>query len=815
MKKKYLLALLFSAFMVLSSCGSSSSNNSTPSYPSGGEQTEPQGGEGGEGQGEQGQGEEGSGGEEEQGQGGEGEQGGEEEPPVITVVSIKVLDHKSEYEVGESFITPDVEATFSDGSTSLVDASFSGFDLSKEGNQAVTVSYLGVSTSYRITVKKTKETTSIALASELGKVNNLDGVTKKVDIFTFTFDKGSSTSTIYSSKDNGGYIALYEGSSFTLSSPNRDVTHIEIQLIKGKNISASIGSGSTSDSIYSWDGYSREITFTMNEQVRFNNISITYKSSDYVDPVIEGVSTISEVYEIAKTMEFYPNDVGWYKSSTIVKLRVEALDAIDSVSESTSLGYEPLARGKVLVHDNTGYIICSSSTTSNPVSFYHRVKEYLKAGTTQYTITGNISILNGVFEINIESYVYDSSIHIDHDLSRHVKETFTERGSYLNDVLSLTTTDKGYAVNKVVKFEGLSYFNKYNSAGSYLFIDKNGKVVPIYSFLDKDRTSLVKSGSYDIIALESMYRNRPSLRILSVNKSKSNFVEFDYYNDAVELDDVYPLIDINPDKNMDAYKISELTVYKADVYVSMFLNDDKYTFNTSYSIDCVNKVYTTGTTKENASLYHSLLVSNENATYKQLFLDYLLNNCSSDLEAKNSILTVYFTLSYLDTANHQYMWRANVIEEALFGLDYLYSESVDMTFDVSKEGVSCEYKDNEYQTWKEASSGLVVGNNATETASISRSTDYLKIMDGTSLSISFTDTNKKIVGFTLYTGTYSHIAGFGELEIETYRKYSTYTTVILYEPQVSVFIDDLAVSYTGNTDYLKVTGITVNYIVEN
>lgn len=799
MKKKHLIALLFSAFMVLSSCGGSSNSGSTPTYPSGGDQpVEPvEPGEGGEGEGGE--------------EGGEGEH---EDPPVITVTSIKVLDHKSEYEVGESFITPDVEATFSDGSSSLVEASFSGYDLSKEGNQTVTVSYLGVSTNFNISVKKTKETASIALANELGKVNNLDGISKNIDIFTFTFDKGSSTSTIFSSKDNGGYLALYEGSSFTLNSPNRDVTHIEIQLIKGKNITASIGIGSTNESIYSWDGYSREITFTMNEQIRFNNIAITYKLSDYVDPVIEGVSTISEVYEIAKTMEFYPNDAGWYKSSTIVKLRVEALDAIDSGSESTSLGYDPLARGKILVHDNTGYIICSSSTTSNPVSFYHRVKEYLKAGTTQYTITGNISILNGVIEINIESYGYDSSIQIDHDLSRHVKEVFNERESYLEDVLPLSTTDKGYAVNKVVKFEGLSYFNKYNSAGSYLFIDKNGKVVPIYSFLDKDRTSLVKGGCYDIIALESMYRNRPSLRILSISKSKSNFIDFNYYQDAVELNDVSPLIDINPDKNMDAYKISELTVYKADVYVSMFLNDDKYTFNTSYSYDYVNKCYTTGTTKEKASIYHSLLVSNEDATYNQLFADYLLNNCNSDLEAQNSILTVYFTLSYLDTANHEYMWRANVIEDALFGLDYLYSESANMTFDLSLSNVSCEYIDKEYQTWLDSSSGLVVGNNATETSSISRSTEYLKVNDGTSLSISFLDTTKKIVGFTLYTGTYSHIAGFGDLEIETYRQFSSYTLVILYEPLTTVEIDDLAVSYTGNTDYLKVTGVTVNYIVE-
>lgn len=811
MKKKHLIALLFSAFMVLSSCGGSSSSSSTPTYPSGGNQPvepgEGEEGEGGEGQGGEGEGQGGEGGE---GEGGEGEH---ENPPFITVTSIKVLDHKSEYEVGESFITPDVEATFSDGSTSLVEASFSGYDLSKEGNQTVTVTYLGVSTNFNISVKKTKETASIALANELGKVNNLDGISKNIDIFTFTFDKGSSTSTIFSSKDNGGYLALYEGSSFTLNSPNRDVTHIEIQLIKGKNITASIGIGSTNESIYSWDGYSREITFTMNEQIRFNNIAITYKLSDYVDPVIEGVSTISEVYEIAKTMEFYPNDAGWYKSSTIVKLRVEALDAIDSGSESTSLGYDPLARGKILVHDNTGYIICSSST-SDPVSFYQRVKEYLKAGTTQYTITGNISIFNGVLEINIESYGYDSSIQIDHDLSRHVKEVFNERESYLDDVLPLSTTDKGYAVNKVVKFEGLSYFNKYNSAGSYLFLDKNGKVVPIYSFLDKDRTSLVKGGCYDIIALESMYRNRPSLRVLSISKSKSNFVDFNYYQDAVELNDVSPLIDINPDKNMDAYKISELTVYKADVYVSMFLNDDKYTFNTSYSYDYVSKCYTTGTTKEKASIYHSLLVSNEDATYNQLFADYLLNNCNSDLEAQNSILTVYFTLSYLDTANHEYMWRANVIEDALFGLDYLYSESANMTFDSSLSNVSCEYKDKEYQTWLDSSSGLVVNNNATETASISRSTEYLKVNDGTSLSISFLDTNKKIVGFTLYTGTYSHIAGFGDLKIETYRQFSSYTLVILYEPLTTVEIDDLAVSYTGNTDYLKVTGITVNYIVE-
>ena len=77
------------------------------------------------------------------------------EPAVLT--SIAVENPKTEYTMGDAFEKPTVKATYSDNSTKTVsDVSFSGYDMTKTGEQTVEVSYtesgVTVKTSYDITV---------------------------------------------------------------------------------------------------------------------------------------------------------------------------------------------------------------------------------------------------------------------------------------------------------------------------------------------------------------------------------------------------------------------------------------------------------------------------------------------------------------------------------------------------------------------------------------------------------------------------------------------------------------------------------------
>lgn len=86
----------------------------------------------------------------------------------IALESIAVSGQKTEYYVGDLFVAPTVTATYSDGSSSVVSgAEFSGYDMSQEGEQKVTVSYtqgdVTKETTYTINVKAKPALVSIAI----------------------------------------------------------------------------------------------------------------------------------------------------------------------------------------------------------------------------------------------------------------------------------------------------------------------------------------------------------------------------------------------------------------------------------------------------------------------------------------------------------------------------------------------------------------------------------------------------------------------------------------------------------------------------
>ena len=642
---------------------------------------------------------------------------------------------------------------------------------------------------------------SFNIKESFGKNTNLHEQTINLTPFLFTFDKGSGSTNPMSTKDNGGYIALYQNNTMKITNAT-NMTKVEFTLSKGALTS---DVGSVSNNV--WEGDAKEIVFTATSSTFITAMKITYVDPDSSLPVVEGVSTIAEVYEAASQISYVPNAVGWHLSTVEVTVEVEALDAIDSKSEGVTKGYDPNARGKVLVADETGYIICSSGITkNNPISFYQRVKSYIKAGTTQYVVTGHIAFFNGVVEIKVSEYQYNSSLDIHKDYEGYVKHTFDKQEEYVNDVINNTVTNEhGYGVNDVVKFTGLTYFNKYNDAGSYLFLDQEGKIVPVYSLLDKDRASLIEGKVYDIIGLESMYYNRPSLRILKVDVNNDAAAQkYDFVNDVTSITSLDQFFDLTMSSTNLNYIKSELTVYSAEVYVSRY-TEEQYSFNTSYYYDNTFKEYTTGSSLQAIAEHKSLRIYNDNLTYNQTLMDFLLEDCQSDEECSSSKVTLYFTLTDIEVAFGKNVWRVNIFEDLVLGLDYYYSESKDIVFDTDE--TTCEREDGVYQEWKK--DGLSVKNESTEYATISRSTDYLKIESGTKLTIKF---DKEIVAFTLYMGTYSHIAGLGSLEIYTYRLFSTYGIFVLAEPTKEVVIDELLVSATGNSTYLKVDSMTINYI---
>lgn len=632
-------------------------------------------------------------------------------------------------------------------------------------------------------------------AGYIAKETNLDGKSYTFNQdFTFSFAKNGSNTPI-SEKSN--YVALYTNNSLTISSKfkmkkieftnqdaskNGDLTVEGVKLVKTNELT-------------SWNGEAKSITFTASSQYRFSNIKITY--FEHAEPVIEGLKTIKEVLDFAKDVEYTPTN-GWYLTNSTVTAKVKAIDAIDSVTTS---GLDANARGKVLCVDETGYIVCSSGVSkSNPIDFYQRVKNYIKEGTTTYIVTGKLAFFNDVVEIKVDSYQYDPDLEINYDLNDFVTDGVNSSELLMNHCKSIKTNKDGYGVGKIIKMPSLTYFNKYNDAGSYYFLDQEGKLVPIYSLLDKDRSSLQENKVYDIIGFESLYKGRPSLRILGVSiNSESDPASFDFANAVSKENTKYFYnVDSESSNHKEEFYNSVTTIYKMDVYVSSYAYD-KYTFNSSYYE--YNKSFTTGNSQVAAAQHYSLGVFNEDIEYKQLFTDFNLASVSSKEEADNLQLTLYFTLAFLDTVDGKKMWRVNVFEDLVFGLDYYESETQNIDFN------SMTPSHDENKQWYQQGD-LKITNASTDINNYSYSVYYLKVVDGTSLTIEF---NKPIIAFTLYHKTYSYIAGVGELAIASYRQFKDYTVFLLSEATTTIYIDDFAVGGNRSNTYLGIESITVNY----
>ena len=492
-----------------------------------------------------------------------------------------------------------------------------------------------------------------------------DGVTVTSDQINYTFHKEGQFNAPSVYNKNGWHIRFYAGTSITVHSENVTLKKLTFVFLSENNkgtFSADSGEVGYNDdeSAYVWTGNTKSVKLTANEQLRFTSIEIKGLKSEKVIPSKDGVSTVAEVYSSIEGYTYTPNSVGWYLTNTEVKLQVKAIDAIDSAADGGE--YEPLSKGKVLCADETGAIIVSSSTSSsNPVSLYAAAKKYMNAGSC-YEITGKIAFLNDVPEVMVTNYKYNSSLEVEVDINALPEKEISTQEALLADLSSTKTNIKGYGTGKIVKMTGLSYFNKYNSKGSYLFLDRNGKIVPVYSLDDNARIYFSEQGVYDIIGFESMYKGRPSLRILKVtSNSEVEKVSFDFANSSTNIDNLSQFYQLDTTKG-EQYKLSELTVYSAEVYVSQYAKD-KYTFNTSYYWDASAKHYTTGSSQANAASHNSLGIFNEDLDYKHLFDDLQIDLCSTEDEVKNCKFTIYFTLAYLDTVDSKHMWRVNVFEE--------------------------------------------------------------------------------------------------------------------------------------------------------
>ena len=254
-----------------------------------------------------------------------------------------------------------------------------------------------------------------------------DKSTYSFDNFTFSFNQSTSSYKPACEKSND--IILYASNQLTISSLY-EIRKIEFtryeKKVKDGDLVSNIGSVVKEGNITRWTGAGKSIIFTAQAQYRFDNIDIYYV--EHAQPTISGEHTVKEILDFAKDYEYTPSIHGWYITENLVTVKIKAIDALDSVTTS---GLDGGARGKVLCVDNTGYIICSSATKGTPPTLFENVRDYIKAGTTTYEVTGYLAFFNDVVEIKVTSSVYNKDLVITYNLNDYVYDGVTDASSFM------------------------------------------------------------------------------------------------------------------------------------------------------------------------------------------------------------------------------------------------------------------------------------------------------------------------------------------------------------------------------------------------
>ncbi len=239
----------------------------------------------------------------------------------VALTSISVSDYETSFEVGDTFsFGGTVTAHYNNGSTSNVtsSASFSGYDMSTAGNQTVTVSYGGQTTSYSILVSEpsSDETATVVIQDYASAHSWVNGTTyESVSIDSV------ATATMVGTGNNGKYYTSgYEWRFYQNGSGGITISVLENYVIDSVTINYNINNtgifiDSNSNTVVSGVEQTvdaQSVTYTVansgdatNGQAKITSISITYHlaSADPMTSIIASTDKTFAVGEIISTSD--------------------------------------------------------------------------------------------------------------------------------------------------------------------------------------------------------------------------------------------------------------------------------------------------------------------------------------------------------------------------------------------------------------------------------------------------------------------------------------------------------------------------------
>lgn len=284
--------------------------------------------------------------------------------------SISVSGQKTDYYVGDDFVKPTVTATYNNGNVDVTnEATFTGYDLSSIGNQQVTVSFGGKSTSYSISVSakpavsgyvKVKSSADITsgdylIVYEAANVAFNGGLT--------TLDATNNTISVTISNDTIASTVATDAAKFTINTSNNTIRSASGYYIgrtsnaNGLNTSTSTLYSNTMsiDSDYNFVANSSDTSLRYNAstgQNRFRyyknagqNAIQLYKltSGGQDDPVLSSISLSGEY-----STSFFVGD-SFSHAGLVVTAHYDDGSSADVSSYATFSGYDMSTAGEQTV----------------------------------------------------------------------------------------------------------------------------------------------------------------------------------------------------------------------------------------------------------------------------------------------------------------------------------------------------------------------------------------------------------------------------------------------------------------------------------
>lgn len=310
------------------------------------------------------------------------------ETPKVTLSYITISGQKTSFDVGDTFsFGGTVTAHYSDNTTANVtsSATFSGYDMSKDGDQTVTVSYtegdVTKTTSYGITVNP--------IVLSYITVSGQQTEFTVGDTFSFggtvtAHYSDDSTANVTSFAKFTGYNMSSEGEqSITVSYTEGDITETTNYTITVTSSGGDIPSGDAS--LYTGELTEGDYVIYYSEKAMKNTVSSNRISYASVTPVNNVISQPSDdiIWHIAPSGEYwtiYNTAVAKYAAGNGTKNQGALIDSVTDYAKWTVSGngtYEFVNKGndsagvnKNLRNNGTYGFACYSTTTGGALSLY-------------------------------------------------------------------------------------------------------------------------------------------------------------------------------------------------------------------------------------------------------------------------------------------------------------------------------------------------------------------------------------------------------------------------------------------------------------